>query len=92
MYFIKLKDNIQFNELEKFGFEEDTVNCEQGDYYYYLNNYYAQIDKEFRISINMHSRYIELLCLPSDLSVHNIYNLKPLVDLIINDLVEIEEK
>lgn len=89
MEFIKLKDDVPFQNIAKFGFEEDFANCEDPrDHYYHLNNYYCQVNKEFRITVNMNSRRIDILCLPSDVGVHNISNIKPLYDLISNGLVE----
>lgn len=92
MDYIKLKDDVPFHILTRFGFEEDSANCEPGDHYYHLNNYYIQINNEFRITVYMTNRCIDILCLPSDTCVHNIYNIKPLFDLISNGLVEIGKK
>lgn len=89
--FIKLKDGIDFKELVKYGFEEDPVNCEKGDTYYHLNNYYIEIG-DFRITVNILDRHIDILCLVSEGGLYNIFNLKPLYQLIIDDMVEIFSK
>jgi len=91
MDFIKLKDDINFKELFKFGFVEDPTNCEYGDTYYHLNNYYLQIG-DFRITVNTISRHIDILCLAKEKGLHNIFNLKPLYGLISNDMVELPRK
>lgn len=86
--YIKLKDDIEFKKLKKYGFFEDEVNCEEGDHYYHLNNYYIEIGN-FRITVNMIDRHIDILCLSNETGVHNIFNLKPLYDLIVNNMVEV---
>jgi len=87
---IKLKNDIDFTELDKFGFMEDPTNCEPGDHYYHLNNYYNQIG-DFRITVNTHSRRIDILCLARKAELYNIYNLKPLYDLISGGMVVVGE-
>lgn len=87
--YIKLKDFIDFKKLEEFGFQEDPANCEPGDHHYHMNNYFIQIDDHFRITVNMIDRHIDVLCLAEEKSLYNIFNLKPLFDLIASDLVEV---
>lgn len=87
---IRLKDSVPFQKLIELGFVEDPVNCEEGDHYY-LNNYYFSVTEEFRITVNLLSRHIDVLCLPKDTGLHNMFNLKPLHDLLINGLVEVVE-
>lgn len=86
--FIKLKDGIDFAKLLEFGFMEDEVNCEKGDHYYHLNNYYIQID-DFRITVNMLDRHIDILCLASEKRLYNMFNLKSLYQLVSNNMVEL---
>lgn len=89
--YLKLKEDVPFSELEKYGFEKDATNCEDPeDHYYWLNNYYAQVHDDFRITVNMNERSIDVLCLCEETGLHNISNLKPLYDLIINNLVEVK--
>jgi len=91
MGFIKLKDDIDFGKLEALGFIEDPANCEPGDTYYHLNNYYLQIG-DFRITVSTISRHIDILCLVREVGLHNIFNLKPLYDLISSGMVELPKK
>ena len=90
--FIKLKDGVGFNKLIEYGFEEDPVNCKKGDTYYHLNNYYIQVNDTFRITVNMLDRHIDILCLVNESGLYNIFNLKPLYQLITNGLVEVYSK
>ena len=87
---IKLKNDIDFTKLITFGFTEDPANCEPGDTYYHGNNFYKQIG-DFRITVNIHSRRIDMLCLAKETGLHNIYNLKPLYDLISSGMIEVGE-
>lgn len=89
---IKLKKEVDFKELIQFGFEEDPSNCDAGDHYYYMNNYYVQVGKDFRVTINMHDRHIDVLCLASEPGLHNMFNIKPLYDLLSSGLVEVFKK
>ena len=86
---IKLKDNIDLNLLKEFGFQKDINNCESGDHYYHLNNYFIEIGN-FRITVNTVYRNIDILCLAKDAELYNIGNLKPLYELISKDMVELE--
>lgn len=89
MEFIRLKDDVDFGKLNEFGFEEDSANCEKGDHYYHLNNYYIQVGKDFRVTVNMLDRHIDILCLTSETGLHNMFNIKPLYDLISFGLTEV---
>lgn len=87
---IKLKDEISLELLKSYGFAPDQANCEHPeDRYYYLNNYYKQINKNFRVTINAIDRHIDILCLPDDTVVHNIYNVSVLYNLIADGLTEV---
>ena len=86
--YIKLKDCVSFDDLIKYGFVEDEANCEAGDTYYHLNNWYTQIGN-FRVTINIHSRHIDILCLPKDRVIHNMYNLSVIYRLITDGLVDL---
>lgn len=89
MKFIKLKDDVDFKILKTFGFQEDEANCEFGDSYYHLNNYYIQVNKDFRITVNTNNRHIDILCLAEEHGLYNIFNLKPLYDLISIGITEV---
>ena len=89
---IKLKKDVDFKQLIAFGFEEDSANCEPGDHYYHLNNYYAQVGRNFRITVNMLDGHIDVLCLANESGLHNIFNIKPLFDLLTSGLVEVYKK
>lgn len=85
---MKLKRDINFNDLIQYGFVEDEVNCEHPeDHYYHLNNYYNQIHEKFRIVINVHSRNIEIFCLSDGLE--NTDNLNVLYRMIRDGIIEI---
>lgn len=87
--FIKLKDSVNIDELTKFRFNKDPANCEdEEDHYYWLNNYFYDMD-EWRITVNTVDRHIDILCLCKESGLHNIFNLKPLFDLISNNMVEV---
>lgn len=92
MEFVKLKDDVDFEKLKEFGFEEDPNNCEVGDHYYHLNNYYIQVGEDFRVTVNMLNRCIDVLCLPKVTSVYNMFNVTPLFDLMTSGLVEAFKK
>jgi hypothetical protein len=92
MEFVKLKDEVNFEKLTDFGFVEDDSNCEKGDVYYHLNNYYVQAGKDFRVTVNILDRHIDVLCLAQETGVHNIFNVKPLFELLTSGLVEIVKK
>lgn len=92
MEFMRLKEDVEFKNLVDFGFEEDPANCEKGDHYYHLNNYYTQVGKDFRVTVNMIDRHIDVLCLAKESGLHNMFNVKPLFDLFSNGLVEVFKK
>lgn len=86
---MKLKDNIPLERLSDYGFIKDPVNCDHPeDTYYHLNNYYIQIHDNFRITVNMFSKRIEILCLSDGQGVENTSNLDVLYDLFADDLIE----
>jgi hypothetical protein len=89
MEHIRLKKEVDFKKLIEFGFEEDQANCEIGDHYYHLNNYFVQVGKEFRVTVNILDRHIDVLCLASEPGLHNMFNIKPLYDLLSSGLVEV---
>jgi len=87
--YIKLKDNINLNKLAQYGFIEDPTNCEHPeDHYYHLNNWFCQINNEFRITVNTNNRHIDILCYVEETGLFNIFNLKPLYNLIKDNMVE----
>jgi hypothetical protein len=87
---LKLKEEVDFKELIKYGFEEDPTNCENiEDHYYFLNNYYYQ-DDQFRVVVGMLNRNIEILCLPKELELLQTSMLEPLYNLIKDNLVYIK--
>jgi len=82
-----LKEDVDFKELEKYDFYHDPVNCEdKRDTYYGDNNYFYQSNKYFRITINMHTRQIIIICLPKS-HIEYLTELKPLYDIIKAGLV-----
>lgn len=87
---LKLKEEVNFKELIKYGFEEDPTNCgDIEDHYYFLNNYYYQ-DDQFRVVISMLNRSIEIFCLPKELELLQTSMLEPMYNLIKDDLVYIK--
>lgn len=90
--YIKLKDDVPFNALVlDYGFIEDEANCEHPeDHYYWLNNYYYQANDDFRITINMLSRKLEVLCLAKEERLHQMSELIPVIELVQDGLLEIK--
>lgn len=88
MNIVRLKKDVPFKTLKEYGFVEDDANCEPGDHYYHGNNYYLE-KGDFRITVNMHDRHIDILCLAKETGVHNIFEVKPLFDLFTSGLVEV---
>lgn len=87
---VKLKKGIGLDKLFAFGFEEDQANCEKGDTYYHLNNYYVQ-KGDFRITVSTISGHVDILCLAKESGLYNMFDLTPLFDLMTSGLVEIED-
>ncbi|EGT3606780.1 hypothetical protein FKF97_10275 [Clostridium perfringens] len=89
---MKLKDNVDFKELEKYGFIEDPVNCEFGDTYYGSNNYFYEFKQsygaEFRLTVNMHTRYFEILAISEEYGLIQLCDLDIIVKLIKDGLIE----
>lgn len=88
---MKLKESVEFKELEKFGFIEDPANCEVGDTYYQENNYYYEFNgsygAEFRLVVNLYDREIKLLALSKERGLIELYNLNIFKELIENNLI-----
>lgn len=91
MSYIKLKDNVPFDALVlDYGFIKDEANCENPeDHYYWLNNYYYQGNNDFRITINMLNRKLEILCLAKEEELYQLSELIPIMELIEDGLLEI---
>lgn len=86
---LKLKKEVSFETLSKYGFIEDPVNCEHpDDAYYWLNNWFYQANEEIRITISINNRGIEVLCLPKHLRLVNSFNIDVLFDLFKDGLIE----
>ncbi|MDM0587746.1 hypothetical protein QTH25_13295 [Clostridium perfringens] len=89
---MKLKDNIDFKELEKYGFIEDPDNCEEGEHYYGENNYYYEFkgcySAEFRLVVNIHTREFEILTMSEEYGLIQLCDLDMIVKLIKDGLVE----
>ena len=85
---MKVKDNIDFKELELIGFKEDEYNVEEGDHYYSSNNYYYEIDEESRIVVNMLDRNISILTLSDD-RLSGAYNLDKILEMFKLGIIEI---
>lgn len=90
--FVRLKKNVSIEELKSFGFEPDPVNCELGDTYYHLNNYYVPIGDSFRVTISIHGGQVDILCLSQTGQLENMYDLKLLYDMFSSDMFEYFEK
>ena len=90
---IKLKDDVDFEKLKELGFEPDPANCDHpADHYYHLNNYYAAVGENFRVTVNTVNRSVDVLCLAGSAGLHNMANIKPLFDLLSSGLVEAQKK
>ena len=99
---LKIKDSVDLKELEKFGFNEDENNINEGcsSKYASLDNYYRTLTKadklsknEIRVCVNIFSREINLLHLGGNGELEQTNDLIFLFDLITADLVEkVEEK
>ncbi len=89
---MKLKDNIDFKELEKYGFIEDPANCEPGEHYYSSNNYYYAFTNcygtESRLTVNIHTREFEILTMSEEYGLIQLCDLDMIVKLIKDGLVE----
>jgi len=94
---LKIKDNVDLKELEKFGFNEDENNINEGcsSKYASLDNYYRTLTKadklsknEIRVCVNIFSREINLLHLGGNGELEQTNDLIFLFDLITADLVE----
>lgn len=89
---MKLKDNIKFDELLKYGFVEDEANVEEGDHFYGTNNYYYKFKNsygaEFRLVVNIHSREVEILALARETGLLQLCDLDIFVELIKKGVVE----
>ncbi|QST02427.1 hypothetical protein IMZ31_23545 (plasmid) [Pontibacillus sp. ALD_SL1] len=88
---IKLKDDVSFNILKQYGFEEDPANVDEGDTYYADNNYYVGIG-DFRITVSTHGKTIDVLCLAKEPRLYNIVDLTPLYHLIMDGHTETWER
>lgn len=89
---MKLKDNIDFKELEKYGFIEDPANCESGEHYYDNNNYYYAFTNcygaEGRLTVNIHTREFEILIMAEEYGLIQLCDLDIIVKLIKDGMVE----
>ncbi|ASJ54840.1 hypothetical protein BP422_15465 [Brevibacillus formosus] len=90
MKVIKLKDGINISRLTDHGFSEDPANCEVGDTYYHLNNYFAEIG-DFRVTVSTISGHVDILCLTKESGLHNMFDLSPIANLFSSGLVVVEE-
>ena len=79
---LKIKDNVQLKELEKYGFRYCQTSMEKYLYTYYLDN-------EFDLTIYEDDKILRLGCCPIDDGSYADTNyLDVLYDLIKDDLVE----
>ncbi|WP_075810222.1 hypothetical protein [Clostridium perfringens] len=89
---MKLKDNVEFKELEKYGFIEDLDNCEEGEHYCGENNYYYNFiscySAEFRLVVNIHTRKFEILAMAKRTGLLQLCDLDIMVKLIKDGLIE----
>ena len=89
---MKLKDNIDFKKLEKYGFIEDPNNCEEGEHYYGENNYYYEFKScysaEFRLVVNIHTRKFEILAMAKNTGLLQLCDLGVIVELMKDGLIE----
>lgn len=89
---MKLKDNIDFSELIKYGFIEDGANCEHGEHYYSSNNYYYEFEEtfgaDFRLVVNAHDRKFEILSLSKDGGLTQLLDLDIILKLFKDGLIE----
>lgn len=83
---LKIKDNINLKELEKFGFDQISS-------FWYAKNIFKDSGDTITISVNTETRGIQLSWSSYGNSIAYTYNLDVLFDLIKADLVEkVEEE
>ena len=89
---MKLKDSVDFKELEKYGFIEDPNNCEEGEHYYGENNYYYEFkscySSEFRLVVNIHTRKFEILAMAKNTGLLQLCDLDIIMELMKDGLIE----
>lgn len=89
---MKLKENINFKDLEKYGFIEDPSNCEPGETYYGDNNYYYEFNScysaDFRLVCNMHTREFEILAMSKEIGLLQLCSLDIFIKLVKDGLIE----
>lgn len=85
---LKLKENIPFSTLKKYGFIADPTNCEHPeDHFYWLNNWYNQINDEYRITVSTIDKHIEILSL-GEAGLRNTKNIDVLYKMIKDDIID----
>jgi hypothetical protein len=76
MTVVKLKDHVDFIQLEKFGFIKTE------------SNYFLRIG-DFQIIVDTDDRRLNILFLANAKGVHHIPDIKPIFELFTSGLVEI---
>ena len=84
---MKIRDDIDFKQLEVIGFIEDECNISEGDHYYSGNNYYYEFDEESRLVVNMLDREISILTLSDDI-LCGVYNLDKILEMFKMNMIE----
>lgn len=79
---LKIKDNVNLKELEKFGFEKYK------DAYYIYNDYYLEISEGVSVDVRWDTRWIVLNSVVGFLRMYEIDYQDILFDLIQAGLVE----
>ena len=90
---MKLKENINFKDLEKYGFVEDPSNTrydnpydnKDNNYYYKFNRSYSA---DFRLICNMYTREFKILAIRKNIGSQQLCDLDIFMKLIKDGLVE----
>lgn len=84
---MKIRNDIDFKQLEAIGFIEDECNVSEGDHYYSGNNYYYEFDEESRLVVNMLDREMSILTLSDD-RLCGVYSLDKILEMFKMNMIE----